>query len=417
MKRSCVFKNLCARATFLWASACLIQPLAAFAQEDADKPDSTPTISQSGEKPSDSNESMSTETTKKVIRTKNKSWVEEYGTSLILSADLGLLSGFPSTKLRDYGPKSGLAIEGKALGSMLLDKYIIDAGLGWYFYNVSGIEPVRNSAGDILVIGDDTAITDTVALKMSGTVIEIAPSYRIKPSVFSGPVIQLRYPSDLGYDSFVANKSLGIIVGAQGGYQIFDEDLNTRFVGRVMTSLNDKNWLGLYFMVGAQIGLPFSQTEELTIKESTVKTKEKRIVEYKKQEFKFKVTRDIIKLVLDNLVVFYDDPGYPTLLTESQSFLIDLAQSLSDSGKDWGLLRIDSVSKDHAQVIRDALVSAGIEEKKVKVGGVIAGQKGTNPPVEFSFTGVRDQTKLMTAVRQAMKAISVPETCQDGVCK
>jgi len=184
MKRSCVFKNLCARAIFLWASACLIQPLAAFAQEDAGKPESTPTISQSSEKPTDSNESMSTETTKKVIRTKNKSWVEEYGTSLILSADLGLLSGFPSTKLRDYGPKSGLAIEGKALGSMLLDKYIIDAGLGWYFYNVSGIEPVRNSAGDILVIGDDTAITDTVALKMSGTVIEIAPSYRIKPSVF-----------------------------------------------------------------------------------------------------------------------------------------------------------------------------------------------------------------------------------------
>lgn len=366
---------------------------------------------------STSSESSTSKTTRTLTRTRPKSKIEEYGTSFIFSADLGLLSALPSTKVKDYGPKFGLAVEGKALGSILLNDYIIDAGFGWFFYNISGAEPLRNESGDVLVTDDDVAITDTTGIKLSGSVLEVAPSYRLKNNVFAGPVFQLRYPSDLSYDSTVARKKTGILVGGQGGYQIFDEDLNTRFVGRMMTTLNDTNWLGIYLMAGVQVGLPFTQPEILTIQETTTKTSEKRIVEYRKQEYKFKVTRDIVKLVLDNLVVFFPDPGYPTLTTESQSFLIDLAQSLSTTEKEWGTLRIDTVSKDHGQVIRDALVSAGISDKKVAFGQVVSGPKVSNPPVEFSFTNVKNSSKLIDSVRQAMKAIDIPETCEGGVCK
>lgn len=364
-----------------------------------------------------SSESSTTKTTRTQIRTRPKSKIEEFGTSFIFSADLGLLSALPSTKVKDYGPKFGLAVEGKALGSILLNNYIIDAGFGWFFYNISGAEPLRNESGDILVTDDDVAITDTTGIKLSGSVFEIAPSYRLKSNLFAGPVVQLRYPADLSYDSTIARKKIGILVGGQGGYQIFEEDLNTRFVGRVMTTLNDTNWLGIYLMAGIQVGLPFSQPEILTIQETTTKTNEKRIVEYRKQEYKFKVTRDIVKLVLDNLVVFFPDPGYPTLTTESQSFLIDLAQSLSTSEKDWGIITIDTVSRDHGQVIRDALISAGISDKKVRFGQVVSGPKVSNPPVEISFTNVKNSAKLMDSVRNAMKAMDIPETCEGGVCK
>lgn len=364
-----------------------------------------------------SSQSGTTKTTRTLTRTRPKSKIEEYGTSLIFSADLGFLSALPSIKLKDYGPKFGLAVEGKALGSILLNEYIIDAGFGWFFYNIRGSEPLRTESGDILVTDDDEAITDTTGIKLSGSVLEVAPSYRMKNNVFAGPVVQLRYPSDLSYDSTVARKKIGALVGGQVGYQIFEEDLNTRFVGRFMTTLNDTNWLGVYLMAGVQVGLPFTQPEMLTIQETTTKINEKRVVEYKKQEYKFKVTRDVLKLIVDNLVVFFSDPGYPTLTTESQSFLIDLAQSLGASEQEWGTLRIDTVSKEHGQVIRDALVSAGISDKKVRFGLVLPGPQVSNPPVEFSFTNVRNSLKLMDSVRNAMKAMDVPETCEGGMCK
>jgi hypothetical protein len=68
-------------------------------------------------------------------------------------------------------------------------------------------------------------------------------------------------------------------------------------------------------------------------------------------------------------------------------------------------------------VIRDALVSAGISDKKVAFGQVVSGPKVSNPPVEFSFTNVKNSSKLIDSVRQAMKAIDIPETCEGGVCK
>ncbi|MEY3902859.1 MAG: hypothetical protein RL189_2165, partial [Pseudomonadota bacterium] len=359
----------------------------------------------------------STQTTRKIIRNNQKSRLEEMGTSLIFSADMGLVLGFPSTELADYKTKTGLAIEGKALGSILLDNFILDAGLGWFFYSVSGDEPIYVDGSKILGEAGQV-VTDDTGIKLSGTIIEVSPSYRIKQNYFAGPTLQIRYPSDLGYDSRIARNALGLYLGAQGGYQIFDKDLNTRFVGRMMLPLNYKNWLGLIFMAGVQIGLPFAQPDNLIVQESTIKTNEKRIVEYKKKVYKFKVVRDVIKLVLDDLVVFYPEPGYPTLTTESQSFLIDLSTSLSETENEWGNLQIDTVTKDHGQVVRDALVSAGISEKKIKIGPALGGDKeSATPPVEFTFKNVKQPQKLMDAVRKAMSSMSIPETCEGGECQ
>lgn len=361
-------------------------------------------------------EKSETKTTRRVIVERPKSKIEEYGTSLIFSADLGLLSVFPALKLKDYGPKYGLAVEGKALGSVLLNKFLIDAGFGWGFFNVTGLEPLRTSDGVILTDDSDKAFTDETSIKLSGSIFEIAPGYRIRNNIFAGPVLQFRYPSDLAYDSTVVGKNLGIVLGAQGGYQIFDEDLNTRFVGRMMFTLNDSNWLGLYTMVGVQVGLPFTQPEVLTIKETTTETKEKRIVEYRKREFKIKVTRDLVKMLMDNLILFYDDPTTPLLTTESQSFLVDLVQTLTADDMEWGILKIDTISRQHGRAIRDALVSAGLPTQKIRFGTVIPGPRTTNPPVEFGFHNVKDQNKLTEALREAMREMQVREECEKGQC-
>lgn len=356
-------------------------------------------------------------TTRKVVSLKKKSLLEEMGTSLIFSADIGLLTAVPSATLIAYKSKTGVSIEGKALGSVLLDKFIVDAGLGWYFYNVSGTEPIYIN-GKILVDEDLNPITDDVGIKLSGTILEVSPSYRLTKSIFTGPTLQLRYPSDLGYDSQIPRKAMGIYLGLQGGYQMFEDDLNTRFVGKLMMPVNYKDWAALHTMVGIQIGLPFTQPEVLTIHESTVKTTEKRVVEYRKQVYRFKLTRDVIKLVLDNLIVFYPEPGYPTMTTEAQSFLIDLSQSLIQNEANWATLQVDTVSRDHARSVRDSIVSAGVMDKKVRIGVVIPGDKTVaNPPVEFTFKGVKNQAQLMDAVRRAMKQMSIPETCEGGVCQ
>lgn len=412
----CRFKNVA-------LSAFVLSALLNFPTAEAQWPSSGDTKSTPAAKPADANpqkkEPMksSTQTIRKVIRNNEKTLLEEMGTSLIFSADLGLVMGFPSTQLADYKAKTGLAIEGKALGSVLLNNFIVDAGLGWFFYNVSGDEPIF-ADGQKIVDEAGQAVTDDTGIKLSGTIIEVSPSYRIKKNYFAGPTMQIRYPSDLGYDSRIARNALGVYVGAQGGYQLFDEDLNTRFVGRLMMPLNYKDWLGIMFMAGVQIGLPFTQPDNLIIQESTVKTNEKRIVEYKKKVYKFKVVRDVIKLVLDELVVFYPEPGYPTMTTESQSFLIDLSSSLSQTENEWGSLQVDTVTKEHGQVIRDALISAGISDKKVNVGAALGGDKeSATPPVEFTFKNVKQPQKLVEAVRQAMSAMSIPETCEGGQCQ
>lgn len=372
------------------------------------KPATSPSATKGGAK---------VKTTRKVVSQKKKSLLEKMGTSLIFSADVGLLTAVPATSLTSYKAKTGVSIEGKALGSILLDKFVVDAGLGWYFYNVSGTEPIFID-GKILVDEDLNPITDDMGIKLSGTILEFSPSYRLTKSIFLGPTLQLRYPSDLGYDSQIPRKSLGIYLALQGGYQMFEDDLNTRFVGKLMMPVNYKDWAALHTMVGIQIGLPFAQPEVLTIHESTVKTTEKRIVEYRKQVYRFKMTRDVIKLVLDNLIVFYPEPGYPTMTTEAQSFLIDLSQSLIQNEGNWSTLQVDTVSRDHARSVRDSIVSAGVIDKKVKVGAILQGDKTIpNPPIEFTFKGVKNQAQLMDAVRRAMKQMSIPETCEGGVCQ
>lgn len=398
--------SICIIATAL---TCLWRPSPALAQVD----ESADTAEAVEADTSPESKSSSSSSTKRIYKsTKEQSVWEELGVSLIFAADLGLLSAFPATKLKDYGPKFGLALEGKALGSILLDKYIIDAGLGWWFYSLTGAEPVKIDLG----FGESTIIDD-VGLKLSGTLVEVSPSYRIKNEIFAGPIIQLRYPSDRGYESQVERKKIGLVLGAQGGYQIFDSDLNTRFVGRMLMPTNDIDWLGAYFMVGIQVGLPFVQPDILTVQEITTKTQEKRVVEYKKQEFKFKLSRDLVKVILDGLVIFYPDPGFPTLTTESQAFLIDFAKSLSESEGDWGVLKIETVNRNYASVVRDALVSAGISEKKVRIGKALQGKAGTTPPIEFSFVNVKDQPKLQAAVRSAMQAMQIPENCDTEACE
>jgi hypothetical protein len=356
-------------------------------------------------------------TTRKVTSQKKQSKLEAMGTSLIFSADVGIVTAVPSPTVIDYKSKSGIAIEAKALGSFLLNDFLIDAGLGWFFYNVKGTEPVFIDKKK-LVDEDGNAITDEIGIKLTGTILEASPSYRITRNFFAGPSLQLRYPSDLGFDSQTPKNSLGIYLGLQTGFQMFDKDLNTRFVGRAMMPVNYKDWAALHLMAGVQIGLPFTQPEVLTIQESTIKTTEKRIVEYRKQVFKFKMTRDVVKLVLDNLILFYPEPGYPTMTTEAQSFLIDLSQSLASNESNWSTLQVDTVTKNHARVVRDSIVSAGVSDKKVRVGNVLQGDKAAaNPPVEFTFKGVKNQSQLMDAVRRAMTQMSIPETCDGEVCQ
>lgn len=359
----------------------------------------------------------SIKTSRKVTSSRQKSKVAEYGTSLILSPEAGAFSALPATQLEKFGPKFGLALEGKALGSVLLRKFLIDAGAGWFFFNIKGFEPFRNLDGSTKTDDEGNTLTENMSIKLSGALFELGVSYRFSNSVFMGAIAQLRYPVDLTYESKVARSELGFLTGGQLGYQIFNDDFNTRFVVRLLSTLNDKNWLGISTTAGVQLGLPFVQPKILTIRELTTKSKEKKIVEYKKQEYKFKVVRDVVKIILDNTVTFIREGNTPTLTLEAQKFLLNFAAELSRAEQEWGVLRIDSASPAHIARIRETLISAGVSGKKIKAGQTIQGEAGDDLPVEFSFYGAKENSQFLETIRGVMKNLSVPETCVGALCE
>ncbi|MEY4066278.1 MAG: hypothetical protein RIR26_2486 [Pseudomonadota bacterium] len=373
--------------------------------------------------PTESSSSFTTEgetitkTTRKTTTARQRSKVSDYGTSLILSPEIGAFSGLPSLKLEKFGPKFGLALEGKALGSVLLRNFLIDAGFGWYFFNIKGFEPYRNIDGSIKTDSSGQALTENMNIKLSGALFEIGTSYRFGPSFFAGTVAQLRYPADLSYQSNVVRSQLSALMGGQVGYQIFDDDFNTRFVLRMLSTINDKDWLGISTTAGLQLGLPFIQPKILTIQETTTKIKERRIVEYKKRDFRIRVTQDVIKIILDNTITFIPDSEHAVLTIEAQKFLIHFASALNDSAQDWGTLRIDSLSREHMNRIRETLVSAGLPPQKVKGGAPVKGEVASDIPVEFSFYGIKEVGPFSEVIRAAMKAQSVPETCIGTQCE
>lgn len=249
---------------YLSAGAFMISALLCCYTAEAQSPSNGIAKSAPSPKPTEANRKQR-EKTKSAVQTidkkmsaKEKSTPREQGTSLLLSADLGFIKAFPSRKLNGFKTKTGLAVEGKALGNITLNNVIIDAGFGWFFYSVNGAEPIESNGQIILNNAGQTLKVDT-GIKLSGTIVEVSPSYRFKQNYFAGSTVQMRFPSDLGYDSRIARKALGLYLGAQVGYQIFADDLSTRLVARLITPINYKDWLGLAFMTGVQVGLPFTR--------------------------------------------------------------------------------------------------------------------------------------------------------------
>jgi len=195
--------------------------------------------------------------------------------------------------------------------------------------------------------------------------------------------------------------------------------LNSRLVFKVQKNLGLKNWSDIQYTGGLQFGLPIRQPDSLVIRKTTVVNKVKDVVEYKKKDFTITISADVIKLALDNTINFYlDAQGRPTLTPESQSFLVDLGNSLQSSLSSWELLRIDAETKKQMQIIRDSLVSTGVPAGKVQLGKLLEKlDDGGNISVDFTFTGVQSTKDLATAIRNAMLASKVPENCQKGVCE
>ena len=352
---------------------------------------------------------------------------EEESKSILFSADFGMQSAFPSTKLISFGPKYGLALEGKVLGSMQLDKFMFDGAFGWYFFNLSGKEP-RRINGVVLTDDNDFDIVDELGIKLSGAIVEFAPSYFIREDIFTGLVLQARYPSDLGYDSLVARNKIGWSMGLQAGYQILEKELDTRLVGRLMTTVNDVNWISTSAMFGIQIGLPVSQKAprpeletsqtELFNKAPDIMTADENPNDQKleapksgftRRLFRIQLDGEFTKLALEDLITFYDVTGYPTLTQEAQSFLMSFGETLLNSNNEWENLNIENVTSDQALVIRDALVSAGVSASKIKLGTSGVAQYIPNPDAEIRFYGTKNDSFAST-LRRLMRDLKIQES-------
>ncbi|MBM3382649.1 MAG: hypothetical protein FJY29_09445 [Betaproteobacteria bacterium] len=330
------------------------------------------------------------------------------GFSAILGGEYGIMNAKPrSTELNSA--KKGTALEIKGLAGFLYKDWLLDSGLGWYSYKLKGTEKLTDDKGTRDVDGE---------LGVSGLFVEFSPSYRITDSFFAGLITQVRFPAQLDYFSEAKTSGAGFGLGVQTGYQIFNPDLNMKFLFKFASNLGLKNWTDYSLMGGIQFGLPIRQPDSLVIRKVTVVSKVKDITEVKRRDFTITVTANVVKLALDNIINFINDKGRPTLTPESQSFLIDLGGSLQAAITSWEILRVEAETPAHINAVRESLVSTGVPPNKVRTGRVLkAVLDGGNISVDFTFTGVRDSAMLSEAIRNAMKAAQVPENCQQGTCE
>jgi hypothetical protein len=331
------------------------------------------------------------------------------GLSVILGGEYGIMKATPASK-KDNSLKEGKVFELKALTGFLYKDFLIDSGLGWYSYKIRGQE--RLIRDTVEYIGDRE-------LGVSGLLVEFSPSYRLTNNIFAGLVTQVRTPVQLDYFSEAKSAGVGFSAGAQLGLQLFNSELNSRFILKVLTNLGLKNWSDIQYLGGVQFGIPVTQPDSLVIRKTTVVNKVKDIIEYRKKDFTITVTSNVIKLALDNIVSFYNDgSGRPTLTPESQSFLVDLGNSLQSAISSWETLRIDAETPVHITVVRESLISTGVPSNKVKPGRSLkAVDDGGNISVDFTFSGVSDPRVLAESIRNAMSSMQIPESCQKGACE
>ena len=364
---------------------------------------STTGIATAQNKPSERIINTKTEKKKSIIKGASS------GLSVILGGEYGIMKATPASP-KNSSPKKGKVFELKALSGFLFKDFLIDTGLGWYSYKIRGQE--RLTRNEVESIGDRE-------LGVSGLLLEFSPSYRLTDNIFAGLVTQVRTPAQLDYFSEANSAGVGFSAGGQLGVQLFNSELNSRFIVKVLTNLGLKNWTDIQYLGGVQFGLPITQPDSLVIRKTTFVKKVKDVVEYRKKDFTITITTNVIKLALDNIINFYKDKsGPPTLTTESQSFLVDLGNSLQTVVSSWEALRIDAETQAHISVVRDSLVSTGVPPNKVKQGRSIKGiDDGGNISVDFTFSGVGDPRLLAESIRSAMSAMQIPENCQKGACE
>ena len=328
------------------------------------------------------------------------------GLSVILGGEYGISKAKPSMSA-DFDQKSGRSLELKALADFLFREWMIDTGVGWYFQNLRGPEHL---------VFKDNPISGDRDISLSGILLEFTPSYRLTNNLFVSAITQLRTPAAIDYFSESNPNNVGFAVGAQLGLQIFDSDLNSRFVLKALTHLGLKEWSDVNYLAGVQFGLPIRQPDALIISKTTTVNKIKDVVEYRKKDFTITITANVIKLALDNILTFYiDAESRPTLTAEAQSFLVDLGSSLQSSLELWEGLRIDAQTPAHIGPVHDSLISIGVPASKIRKGKATREiADGGNASVDFTFFGVKDSNSLAESIRNAMRSMKIPENCQRG---
>lgn len=332
------------------------------------------------------------------------------GLSAILGGEYGIVRATPTDK-ETFGEKNGRTLELKLLSGWLFKDFMIDSGLGFYYYKVRGTE--RPFVNGERINGDRE-------IAVSGLLLEFTPLYRLTNNFFLGPVTQIKTPGYADYFSEASPSPVLFTGGFQMGLQFFENELNTRLTLKASTNLGLKGWKDIAYLGGVQFGLPFRQPDLLVIKKTTTVNKLREEVEYRKKEFKISLTANVVKLALDNVLTFYVDPeGRPTLTAEAQSFLVDLGGALQSQEGLWETLRIDAQTPGHVKSVHDSLISIGVPSQKVRKGrSTQEVADGGNASVDFTFSGVKNSALLADTIRNSMKLAKVPENCtKEGICE
>jgi hypothetical protein len=144
---------------------------------------------------------------------------------------------------------SGTQTELLGLATLKLDYWIIEAGGGWLSSSLSGgTSNVPNS----------TLALSSYSMTTEAGVAELSPQYRLTEHLQAGPVGEMLFGSNVGFDYNLGGplQEMALMGGAQALYEFRVGPMDLRAGARYLTNLNIPNQRLQTVQATLQFGLP-----------------------------------------------------------------------------------------------------------------------------------------------------------------
>jgi len=344
---------------------------------------------------------------------------------LQLGLDGGALTH--STTIAREGPFTGWFSNGKALASLLFENWILEGGLGLGYSALYGT--TRNENPAVPELGHRVYTQSAFG--------EAGIRFRLTPRFNFGLIAQDFFGTDLTLSQrkdLVNNMFLG------GGMAAFDLLRDTgifRLGLQILAEIPDNSRKVLFYGATLQFGVPLQGYDTL-LRKTDVYVRKERVQKIEVPKIITRtVVRDVSKYSLPR-DIFHFVRNSTALTPDDQGFVIELANTLRAQVANFKTVTVEAVvklsseprrdqslSEARAQLIRNALVTAGLPASRVNAVGLggrsMAEERTTNTQsltlVELSFTGLSNPDEVTDAINLLLKRRMTPETCKGETCK